>query len=302
MVNIKGLDLNLLVVFEVLFSEGNATRAATRLGLSQPAVSHALKRLREQLGDPLFVRAVRGLVPTPKAEALHRPVREFLQGLERSLGVREDFDPARAEDSFRVATTDYFEQVAVPGLLARLEREGPGTTLLCRPAGGRLPKEELEEGKVDLAIAGFFGELPERYYQQELFKDDFVGVVARKHPRLKTKVSLDAFAREKHVLISLGGDLTSRASAALAQKGHRMQYLAAVSSFSAPGWIVSSSELVLTCPRRLAETFEAHLPVRHFELPFKIPGIRVVQVWHERTHRDPAHKWFRALVAQSLKV
>lgn len=297
MKNIKNVDLNLLLVFATLCREKNTTRAAEILGLSQPAISHALARLREQFGDPLLVRASRGLVPTAYALELERPVLEVLEQIEKIVSKPQAFEPKTAENTFRIATTDYFEQVAFPLLLKRLEKEAPHITLISRPTQGDLPKGELESGDYDLAIAGFYSQVPESFFKQKLFEDDFICVAHKNHPRItKKRMTLPQYAHEKHVLISMQGDMKSRSQSLLLKEGFEQKFISGVSSFLSPGWIVAETELLLTCPRKLAQSYAKHLPVSLHELPFEISKIQVVQVWHERSHKDPAHIWLRKLI------
>lgn len=300
--NIKKLDLNLLVLFAILCEEKSTTKAALRLGLSQPAISHSLVRLRDQLNDPLFVRASRGLVPTERALQLEKPVLALLSQLDGVLGSPKKFIPAKAKNVFRIATTDYFEIAVLPSLLQNLEKLAPHITIISRPTFGILPKNEVERGDYDMAIAGFYGKLPEGFMKQKLFDDDFVCVSKKDHPRIKKKtLSIGQYAEEKHVLISVQGDMLSRARDILAKKGYEQKYSSGVASFLSPGWIVSSTELLLTCPRKLGEAFGKYLPVVIHELPFEIPSISVVQVWHERSHKDPAHSWLRQLIYKTCQ-
>jgi DNA-binding transcriptional LysR family regulator len=297
MKNIRTIDLNLLVIFGALCAEKNTTKAANRLGLSQPAVSHALSRLRDQLKDPLFVRASRGLVATKRALELEGPVLKLLSQLDEVLVGPNDFDPLKSQSTFRIATTDYFELVALPKILMVLEREAPGITILSRPTLGSLPKTELENGEYDLAIAGFYGDLPEGFVKQKVFDDDFVCVSRTDHPRVKKKtLSLAQYAEEKHILISPQGDMKSKSQDLLAKKGLHQQFRAGVASFLSPGWILTTTNFLLTCPRKLAKSYEKYLPVVIYELPIEIPRIQVIQVWHERSHRDAAHSWFRQVI------
>lgn len=302
MKNIKNIDLNLLVVFGALCAEKNTTRAAQKLGLSQPAVSHALARLRDQLKDPLFVRASRGLVATKRAQELERPVLELLAQLDDVLTGPRGFVPAKAENTFRIATTDYFELVALPEILAILEREAPNVTVISRPTLGSLPKAELESGEFDLAIAGFYGDLPEGFIRQKLFSDDFVCIAKNDHPRIKkNNISLGQYSEEKHILISMQGDMKARSQEIMIKKGHQQHFRAGLASFLSPGWILTSTEYLLTCPRKLATTYKKYLPVSLHELPIEIPSIHVVQVWHERNHRDAAHMWLRQVIQRACQ-
>lgn len=299
MKNISKIDLNLLVVFATICQEMSTTKAAKKLGLSQPAVSHALQRLRDLLSDPLFVRASRGLVPTKRALELERPIAELLEKLDVLLVKTEKFDPSTAKITFRIATTDYFEQVALPKLLHALQTQAPGIVLVSRSTLGTLPKEDLEAGTIDLAVAGFYGGLPEGYYQQQVFQDDFVCVMKADHPSApRGKLSLKHYSKLRHIMISPQGDLKSKAAVLLKKHGFTQDIVAGVASFLSPGWTVCTTDLALTCPRKLAMAYQQYLPVEVFELPFELSKISVVQVWHGRNHSDPAHTWLRHLIRE----
>lgn len=290
------LDLNLLRIFEALAAERNVTRAARRVHLSQPAFSHALARLRRALGDPLFVRAPGGMVPTPRAVELEPLVRDVLARA-TAFTQRASFDEATCRRTFRVATTDYYEHIAFPRLACALVRSAPHATIVSRPTGGALPRAELEDDRLDLAIAGFFGALPPGFYQQKLFEETFACVVRRDHPVVKKRLTLGQYTKMSHVLISPGGDLRGVVDEVLSVRGARRRIAVAPSSFLSAGRIVAESDLVLTAPRRVAETYCRDLPVRMVAPPVSLPGFTVVQVWHERQHHDPAHAWLRRLNA-----
>ena len=297
----NNMDLNLLVVFSALAMERNTTKAAKLVGLSQPAISHALKRLREAFSDPLFVRAARGLVPTKRALELIDPINKILDDAQAVLKKRAEFDPRTEERIFRIATTELFELVVLPGLLKKIQEQAPHIQLICRPLLGELPKEDLEGGHFDLAIAGYFGVMPEGYYQQELFRDDFVCVGKKNHPSFKKGLSLEKYAEAHHVLISLQGDMKSKTQAILKKHGFTQHFTAGLNSFASPGWILCESNFLLTCPRRLAQAFKHHLPVDVAELPFPMKEISVVQVWHARNHKNEAHAWLRGLIKEVMR-
>jgi DNA-binding transcriptional LysR family regulator len=296
MKNIRSVDLNLLVLLKELLLEKNTVKVAKKLDMSQPAVSHALKRLRETFQDPLLVRASRGLVPTHRALELEGAVNALLKDAETIFNSPKNFDPGKANLVFRISTTDYFEQVILAKLLALFEKEAPGCTLILRPTLGALPKGELEEGSIDLAIAGFFGDLPENFYQQRIFEDDFVCVGKKAHPLLKGQLTLKKYAQAQHILISPQGDMKSKSRDILKRKGHTQKYLVGVSSFTSPGWVLTKTELLLTCPRKLAMAYMEFLPLQVAELPIELKKISVVQVWHGRSHSDPAQAWLRKLI------
>lgn len=295
-VNIANVDLNLLVVFDAVLLERNTVRAAKRLGLTQPAISHALTRLRAQLGDRLFVRAPRGLIPTPKALALEKPVREILAASESVFFGSKLFEPYHATNTFRLATTDYFEKIGLPFLLQFLENNAPRTTLMSRPTGGYLPKQGLEDGEFDLAIAGFYHDVPSNFRQQKLFTDDFVAVTHAKR-KVPAKLTPEFYARQRHMVISPQGDLKTASREIMRGLGYEIHYAVGVTGFLSPARILTMTDLMLTCPRRLAEAYLENFPLKIHELPFKIPAMTIVQVWHERQQDDPAHQWLR----QNLK-
>lgn len=227
---------------------------------------------------------------------------DLLSQLDEVLVGPKDFIPSKAQNVFRIATKDYFEQVALPHILKKLEHEAPHLTVISRPTLGSLPKAELESGEFDIAIAGFYGKLPEGFMKQKLFEDDFVCVTRNDHPRINKKsLSIGQYAEEKHILISVQGDMKSKSKDLLAKKGIQQQFRAGVSSFLSPGWILTTTNYLLTCPRKLANSYEKHLPVVSHELPIEIPKIQVIQVWHERNQRDSAHVWFRNLIYKICK-
>lgn len=173
-ININQMDLNLLRVLDAVGIEKNTVRAAAKLGLTQPAVSHALNRLRDIFGDRLFVRASRGVVPTPLAQSLQNPVREIVSKAEVLFLGSALFNPLTTQKHFKIATTDYFEQIKFPVLIQIFQHQAPLSTLIASSTRGALPEKELESGELDLAIAGFYGEIPPRFFKQKIFEDDFV--------------------------------------------------------------------------------------------------------------------------------
>ena len=298
--NIAKVDLNLLLIFHAVMEEKTTLKAAAKLGLSQPAISHGLNRLRDLLEDRLFVRASRGVIPTPKAIALEPTVRDLLEKAEKVFFDPPVFNPKTADNVFRIATTDYFEQVALPLILKRLQKEAPNVTLLSRPTGGYLPKEGLEAGDYDLAIAGFYREIPDRYFQQKLYNDDFVFVTHKK--RKMGKLTLDRYSQERHIVISPQGDLKTQSKAIMEKHGYHIHYSVGVTGFLSPARILTMTDLALTCPRRLALSYLEFFPLKIYDLPFKIPTMSVIQVWHERQQDNPAHKWLRQLFYETCSA
>ncbi len=297
--NIRDIDLNLLVVFRSLMNSMSVSETAKQLGLSQPAVSHALSRLRESLDDDLLVRSSRAMVATPFASALVPKISEILSQLEGVL-ERKSFDPATAVGEIKIQSTEYFEQLVLPQLLVKLGEDSPGIRIVNTVTRGTLPKAELAEGACEIAIAGFFGRPPEGYFQQEIFSDRMVCLTSKDHAGARGKqISLSDYLKLKHVYISPEGRLGGGAvDEALAKLKKKRNVVASIAGFGAPAWICANSQYGCTLPQKLAELYTAAMPVKWFELPFETPGIRVVQVWHERTQRDPLFKYVRSVIRE----
>ncbi|WP_427307811.1 LysR family transcriptional regulator [Cupriavidus sp. H39] len=297
--NIAGKDLNLLYVFHVLYQEGNASRAAARMALSQPALSHKLNRLRDELGDPLFVRAPRGLTPTPRAHALAPQVQRLVADLDAFYDACDGRDFLARSEAVHIYTTDYMEQLLLPALLPRLRRDAPGVVLVTHNTRGQLPREELEKGTCDLAIAGFYENLPDTFHQQRLGSEDFVVLASRANPRLAQGLDLDAFLACEHLLTTLTGDLNGVVDRALARLGRQRTVVAGLSSFLAPSRLVRGSALLLTCLRSVAQEAVARDPdLVMLPVPFALPQVDMMQIWHARTDADRLRRWLRQQIQE----
>lgn len=297
--NIGGKDLNLLYVFHVLYQEGNASRAAARMALSQPALSHKLNRLRDELGDPLFVRAPRGLTPTPRAHELAPQVRRLVAELDAFYDACDGRDFLARGEAVHLYTTDYMEQLLLPALLPRLRREAPGLVVVTHNTRGELPREELEKGTCDLAIAGFYENLPDTFHQQRLCSEDFVVLASKSNPHLAHGLDLDAFLACEHLLTTLTGDLNGVVDRALAAQGRKRKVVAGLSSFLAPSRLVRGTALLLTCLRSVAEEAVARDPdLRLLPVPFALPRVEMMQIWHARTDADRLRRWLRQQIQE----
>lgn len=297
--NIRVKDLNLLLIFDSLMSELNVSKAAEKLGLSQPAMSNALARLRDDLGDPLFVRAARGVKPTPRALALKDQIADVLK-LTSALYEQQEFDPKHINGRFTIASTDFFEHLALGRLLPELAKHAPKMTLVVRPTLGALPKQELEDGRVDLAVAGFFGALPEGFYQQKLSNETYSCVVRTHHPVVKTQLTLEQYTQLEHILVSPQGDLQGVVDQVLLKKKLTRRIACGVSNFHSPAMIIERSDYIATVPTRIARSYAEYYKVKVFEPPLAIPGFQLFAVWHGRTHRSPQHQWIRQQIAKSV--
>lgn len=298
--NVAGVDLNLLVAFDALAAELHVTRAAKRVGLSQPAMSHALKRLRDLLDDELFVRTARGLLPTTRAEALAPVVHRTLAEIGAALAPPRAFDPKTLRRTFVVRATDYVEIALLPPLLARLREAGPHVVLRLRPTSGT-SDEAVDLLDHDLLVGPLAKSSP-RLVAQKLFDDDFVTVARRDHPVVKKRLSIEQFVALDHIQISIRGTPGGPVDDALQKRGLQRRIALFVPHFLSAPAIVAESDLILTLARRVANRVAPMLDLRVFTPPLEIPGFTIQQVWHERNHADPAHAWFRGVVAEVART
>jgi DNA-binding transcriptional LysR family regulator len=294
-VNINAVNLNLLVAFDALFEELSVTRAARRAGVTQPAMSNTLSQLRTLFADALFLRHRTGLTPTARAQELAEPIRKGLRLLQGAL-TGPSFEPATSERRFVIATSDYVELVLLPALLRRISREAPQVRLALRPWGLHEAPPELARGEVDLML-GFYGQLPPHHHEQPLFDDEYVCVVRRRHPTVKSKLTLAQYLQLSHVLVSAKADGLGSVDRALAARGLQRQIGARVSHFLTVPVLVAQTDFVAALDRRVAEVFAGPLGLKLFPPPLKLPKGTIGQVWHEQQHADPGQCWLRALIA-----
>lgn len=291
-------DLRLLTVFDAIVTTGSVSRAADALDLGQPAVSIALAKLREHFDDPLFVRTSNGMAPTPLGEELVAPVRTALDALESAFGHRSAFDPARSERSFRIAMADISQPVLLPKLWAKLRAQAPGVRIdVTALAGASSIGEQLETGAVDLAI-GFIPQLDAGFYQQVLFRQDYVVLASADHPRLHGGLDLEQFQAEGHAVFATAGTGHQVIERELARLGIRRRVALTSPTFLGAAFVVESTDLLMVIPRRLGEFLRGRGEFSILALPFSLPQYAVKQHWHQRHHRDPGSRWLRALIAE----
>ncbi len=286
-------DLNLLVTLDVLLAEGSVTRAGRRLRLSPSAMSRALARLRATTGDPLLVRAGRGLVPTPRALALRDRVRPLVEEANAVLRPEGGLDLARLDRIFTLRTREGFVENFAPALLARVQKEAPGVKLRFRQ---KLDRESaaLREGRVDLETGVVGPETGPELRAQALFRDRFVGVVRAGHPLRQGRVTAARFAAGRHVDVGLQGPGANLADEALQRFGARRQINVFVDGFAAALALVRATDLIATVPERHTGNLRAGLHT--FALPFATPEFTLALLWHPRMDADPAHRWLRECV------
>jgi DNA-binding transcriptional LysR family regulator len=293
------IDLNLLVVFDAVMQERNVTRAGQRLGLSQPAMSHALTRLRYMLKDDLFVRSPKGMLPTPRAEQLALPIRTALDGLQHSLEPTQ-FVPSKATRSFRIAVDNYSAVVLVGPLAGRITKTAPGVTLEFRPSGTLNIPGLLDRGELDLAI-GPFPEQGERFSRLSLLEDDFVLVLRKGHPAAENReLSMEQFSSLSHLSISSVAYNTDFIDQALARRRlkRRIQLRA---PFLSAVRILVASDMVSVLQRRVAEELVRYRPLVIRALPHSSPTLETAMIWPRWLDDQPAHRWLREVVTVMTK-
>ncbi|WP_431299172.1 LysR family transcriptional regulator [Tabrizicola sp. BL-A-41-H6] len=289
-------DLNLLVILDALCRYGSVSRAAERLSLSQPAISHALNRLRAATGDPLFTRSGRGLVPTPRALALAERVAGIVAEGQACLRP-EAFDPTRDAMRFRVGVSDFAGLTLVPQIIAALMVEAPRAIIETQPVGPGLLRQ-LEEGGIDLS---FWGTDPVAapFHHQPLFEDEYGLVLRRDHPALMVgagRITLGDYLGLSHAVVSLGDPGKSGVDMALARDGLSRRIVLVSPSFAANLAAVAASQLVATVPIRLARNLPDALV--QVPLPIEVPRFRYGMIWHARADASPALRWFRGLIGR----
>jgi DNA-binding transcriptional LysR family regulator len=307
--NFRTLDLNLLRVFDEVMVERNLTRAAHNLAMTQPAVSNALKRLREKLGDELVRRSGYGVEPTPMALTLWPTVRDALQQLRESLAPG-GFDPANAHNAFVLAMADATAAKLVPGMMDILENEAPGVNLRVLPLTTRDPRDLLESGLADLAIGHFPGVLAElgashlqehspRFLNQRLYDGEYVVVMRRGHPLAGRPMDLDSYCDARHLLVSFSGRPFGFVDEALAALSRQRRVVLTVNQFFTAGRVVATTDLLTVLPRHFVGATGMEDELALSELPLPVPAVHVDTLWHRQTSHSSAHSWLRHTVMRA---
>ncbi|HEX5343762.1 MAG TPA: LysR family transcriptional regulator [Duganella sp.] len=294
---LRRLDLNLLVTLDVLLSEYNVTRAAERLNFSQPSISVHLAKLRDIFNDPLLLPGPRGMRPTARAEELREPLRLALEALSIAVSPAAAFDPAQAENTWRVAASDYAESTILLPAMSGLRAAAPGTRLAVLNLAPPLIARQAEQGIIDLAFHTS-EEAPHGMRHRLLFKERYVLAGRAGHPRLKRKPTLRQFCELEHVIISPdGAGFSGVTDKVLAQAGMTRPVVLSVPHFLFVISALTSTDLVAMLPERLVRNNPS---LRVVPPPMEIPGYEMAMLWHERLHRDPAHQWLRDHIASSI--
>ena len=300
MIEPHDIDLNLLSVFQEVYRERQISSAARKLGLSQSAVSNALARLRRSFGDELFVRTASGMQPTPLATQMAEPIGVAMAQVALALNQRSRFDPATSSRRFVLAMTDVGEIYFMPTLIERCKLLAPLVEISSMRAGSLALKEEMEGGRVDLAV-GPFEDISEALYQRQLFRQPYVTMMRKGHPLARLdrgEVSLARFVKAEHMLVDANESPYDRINALLARAGVGPSVRFRVPHFTAVPYMVATSDLVVTVPQKLAERAALPFGLEWIVPPLELPTLQTNVFWHRRYNQDPGNQWLRGLLAE----
>jgi DNA-binding transcriptional LysR family regulator len=292
--NWGAFDLNLLIVFDAVMQERSVTRAGSRIGLSQPAMSHALNRLRHMLKDELFVRTPEGMAPTARAEMLALPLRKALSEMQLALEPAS-FDPASSDRRFALALNNYAAVVLAPPLVAATLAAAPAVHLDLGPSGTLDIVDRLDRGDIELAIGAPAGQ-GTRFVAAPLFEDPYVLVMRRGHPASRQKLTAETLGAIPHLEISSSREDTSFIDQWLASQSTQRRVALRAPYFSTPAILVQT-DMAATLSRRVAQELVRDHPLQICEFPFDSPRVRTTMSWHRRLDGHPAHRWLREMVA-----
>ncbi|MBK6715735.1 MAG: LysR family transcriptional regulator [Burkholderiales bacterium] len=292
---LSDIDLNQLVLFQQLMVERRVSKVAENLGLSQPAVSNSLARLRRLFGDDLFVRTPTGMMPTPFAEQLAEPIGYALGMIHSGLNQHSRFDPARAKRSVTIGMTDIGEIVFLPKLIERLRREAPGVSLSTVRTTATNLREDMEAGRVDLAI-GPLPQLKAGFFQRRLFSQRYVCLFRTGHALDRKELSLEDFRTAEHLVIVSAGTGHDKVDELIRQAGVDRNVRLTVPHFVSVGHLLRSTDMVATVTERLAHSLVDPFDLTFRPHPIDLPEIGINVFWHAKVHRSPAHQWLRGVV------
>jgi DNA-binding transcriptional LysR family regulator len=292
---LSDIDLNLFVVFDAIYTEGNLTRAGEIIGITQPAVSNSLSRLRNLFDDPLFVRTAEGMVPTPVSQNIIGSVRQALGLIRSSVQESEAFDPMQSDKRFRVSMTDLSQSIVLPYLFGQIKPVAPAVSIDCYQVRRRDMHIELASGNLDLAV-----DIPltpdQQILQAPLFAHPQVCLVRADHPLVKDEIDLDTYLALQHVHISSRRGGLGQVDLALGKMGKRRKISLRTQHYLATPELVARTDLALTVPRVFADFVVARLPVKYVQMPFEVPNLETYLYWHESTDQDQANRWMREII------
>lgn len=290
--NLRSLDLNLLLIFDAVYGERSISRAAEKLHLSQPTVSNALTRLRERLNDPLFERSAQGMLPTMRAKSLAEPIRQALDLLEGGLRGNDEFQFRQSDREFVVAVEDYGEAVVLPRFCDWLSEVAPNIRITIRPDSSKLLQSELRDGSVDLAFDYFVMQDPS-YENRCVLTETLLCLSRRDHPDVGEKMTLDTYLALRHVVLAPRVSSKPMIDLALAKRGLKRKISVTVPHFLSMPMLVQMSSMLCTLPRRMANLYADHFRLMAHAVPIRTPQFPVYLIWHESMNKDPGHQWLR---------
>lgn len=291
-IQLRKIDLNLLLALDALLTVGEVGLAAAKMGVTQSAMSHTLRRLRELFDDPLLIRGKGRMIRTPKAEAMAAPLRKALMELQQVIQLEADFDPETSRRRFCIATNDYGDVTLLSALLAFLTKEAPAVDLKVSHFDPEDSIAPLEAGSIELALCHPLKQAAD-IHQQGLFVDDFCCITRQPLPSINERVSLDIYLSLPHLRIAPRGELRDPIDRALMEQGAKRRIVLSIPNLSSAPMVVAQSDLILTAPRRCAQAWQRLMPIKIYEPPIELPRFSIAMVWHERFQHDPAHRWLR---------
>jgi LysR family transcriptional activator of mexEF-oprN operon len=299
--NLRAFDLNLMLAFDALFSEGSVTRAAKKLRIQQPAMSHSLSVLRLMLDDTLFVRVGHRMEPTPRAVQLSEPIRSLLERAQDVLLTRVGFDPALERRTFTIGLSDQLEVLLLPGLVRRLRSSAPGIRIMTRPTSRERVFDMLDAGEIDFAI-GSFEPGPTWHRRARLMDEEHVCCFNADLLSLSTPVTLDAYLAAPHALVSRKDSMLGYLESALGRAGVQPDVMVSSASFFALLSLAAFSPILATAPRRIVARFASALDLVVSPLPFALEPLTVDLAWHARADLDESTRWMRDAVMELART
>ena len=291
--NLSKVDLNLFIVFDAIYTEANLTRAGQIVGITQPAVSNALARLRETFNDPLFVRTAQGMVPTPMAQNIIGPVRNALALLRTSVQESRIFNPQQANKTFRISMTDLTEAVILPPLFQRLRRLAPSVLIESFLCKRRETTKELAAGRLDFAVDAPLNTDPQVRHVK-LMQDRYVCALRQGHPLADSKLTLDSYLGMTHIHISSRRNGLGYVDLALGKMGVQRKVALRSQHYLMASQVLQQTDMVMTVPERFARRHQ----LRYQALPVDVPALETHLYWHESTDQDPANRWMREQIIE----
>lgn len=294
------LDLNLLRIFHRIYLQRSVSVAAEQLGLTQSALSHALKKLRLTFNDELFIRAKHGLVPTSRAESLFESVERVMATVEREIVPEACFDAALSKRQFRLSMNDIAQVAFFKPFLFYTGQHAPGCSFVSRHISNEAVAQALEEDLIDLAI-GNFPDFPTTFYQQTLYQNDYVVLAWEGHPRLKGRLTWEEFVKEEHVVVASASDRYFQKST-LDPLGIQRRVHLTVEGFLSVPWLLKGTDLLATVPTQLNDAIAKAAAVAQLPVPQSAKPYRLQSMWHPRLHNDPGHRWLRETIFSLVKA